>query len=78
MEPETLVSDPSSNQETPRHHNLQSENEEDVSTGELKSAPSSSEIIKAIEVVERDSTAIAESFSSLFASLRSSLSQVHP
>ncbi|KAL1830081.1 hypothetical protein DCAR_0209490 [Daucus carota subsp. sativus] len=76
MEPETLVSDPSSNQETPRHHNLQSENEEDVSTGELKSAPSSSEIIKAIEVVERDSTAIAESFSSLFASLRSSLSQV--
>ncbi|KAL8112456.1 hypothetical protein AgCh_019964 [Apium graveolens] len=77
-EPETLVPDPSSNQEPSRHHNSQSENEveEEVSAGELKSLPSSSEIIKAIEVVERDSTAIAQSFTSLFASLRSSLSQV--
>lgn len=34
------------------------------------------EILKALEAVERDSSAIAESFSSLFSSLRLSLSQV--
>lgn len=34
------------------------------------------EILKALEAVERDSAAIAESFSSLFSSLRLSLSQV--
>ncbi|XP_047970510.1 uncharacterized protein LOC125213809 [Salvia hispanica] len=33
------------------------------------------EILKALEAVERDSAAIAESFSSLFSSLRQSLSQ---
>ncbi|KAJ4835496.1 hypothetical protein Tsubulata_015489 [Turnera subulata] len=36
----------------------------------------SEEIFKAIEVVERDSLAIAESFSSLFSSLRLALSEV--
>ncbi|XVF10593.1 hypothetical protein REPUB_Repub07fG0195700 [Reevesia pubescens] len=35
-----------------------------------------SDILKAVEVVERDSRAIADSFSSLFASLRLALSQV--
>lgn len=35
-----------------------------------------SDIIKALEVVERDSVAIAENFASLFSSLRSSLSEV--
>lgn len=34
------------------------------------------EILKALEAVERDSAAIADSFSSLFSSLRDSLSQV--
>uniref|UniRef100_M1AWY7 Uncharacterized protein n=1 Tax=Solanum tuberosum TaxID=4113 RepID=M1AWY7_SOLTU len=34
------------------------------------------EILKAIEVVERDSMAIAHSYTSLFASLRSTLSEV--
>ncbi|KMZ74433.1 hypothetical protein ZOSMA_129G00260 [Zostera marina] len=34
-----------------------------------------SDIIKALEVVERDSVAIAENFASLFSSLRSSLSE---
>ncbi|KAK6947784.1 BLOC-1-related complex subunit 6, C-terminal helix [Dillenia turbinata] len=34
------------------------------------------EILKALEVVERDSVAIADSFSSLFSSLRFALSQV--
>ncbi|KAK1374811.1 Monocopper oxidase-like protein SKS2 [Heracleum sosnowskyi] len=78
-EAETLVPDPISNQEPTHQHNSQSEEEEEeASPGEMKSSPSpsSSEIIKAIEVVERDSTAIAQSFTSLFASLRSSLSQV--
>ncbi|EOY24747.1 Uncharacterized protein TCM_016259 [Theobroma cacao] len=35
-----------------------------------------SDILKAVEVVERDSLAIADSFSSLFASLRMALSEV--
>ncbi|CAI0417294.1 unnamed protein product [Linum tenue] len=34
------------------------------------------EIVKAVEVVEKDSLAIAESFTSLFSSLRSALSEV--
>ena len=34
------------------------------------------ELLKALEVVERDSVAIAESFGSLFASLRLALSEV--
>lgn len=34
------------------------------------------DIVKALEVAERDSAAIAESFSSLFASLRVALSEV--
>lgn len=36
------------------------------------------EIFRAIQVVERDSLAIAESFTSLFASLRLALSEVFP
>ncbi|PWA57975.1 hypothetical protein CTI12_AA404010 [Artemisia annua] len=34
------------------------------------------DLIRAVEIVERDSIAIAESFASLFSSLRTSLSQV--
>lgn len=37
---------------------------------------SEKDLIRAVETVERDSIAIAESFSSLFSSLRTSLSQV--
>ncbi|GKA10030.1 hypothetical protein Tco_0689463 [Tanacetum coccineum] len=37
---------------------------------------SQKDVIRAVEIVERDSIAIAESFSSLFESLRTSLSQV--
>lgn len=36
------------------------------------------DMLKAIEVVERDSLAIAQSYTSLFASLRLALSQVSP
>ncbi|OAY56470.1 uncharacterized protein LOC110603346 isoform X2 [Manihot esculenta] len=43
---------------------------------ESKPALNHSQIFKALEVVERDSLAIAESFTSLFASLRLALSEV--
>ncbi|KAL3635561.1 hypothetical protein CASFOL_020108 [Castilleja foliolosa] len=43
--------------------------------GESEPSDRRKEILKALEAVERDSAAIAESYSSLFASLRSSLSQ---
>ncbi|KAF8028021.1 hypothetical protein BT93_E0820 [Corymbia citriodora subsp. variegata] len=38
--------------------------------------PNQTDIVKALDVVERDSVAIAESFTSLFASLRLALSEV--
>lgn len=46
----------------------------------IESRPSfdQNDIVKALEVVERDSVAIADSFSSLFASLRLALSEVPP
>lgn len=44
-------------------------------TGE-RPLPKQTDIVKALEVVERDSVAIAESFTSLFASLRVALSEV--
>ncbi|XP_039156840.1 uncharacterized protein LOC120287694 [Eucalyptus grandis] len=44
-------------------------------TGE-RPMPNQTDIVKALEVVERDSVAIAESFASLFASLRLALSEV--
>lgn len=43
---------------------------------ETPSSDSPKEILKALDAVERDSAAIADSFASLFASLRLSLSQV--
>ncbi|TYI91125.1 hypothetical protein E1A91_D03G169700v1 [Gossypium mustelinum] len=43
---------------------------------ESKPPLNKSDILKAVEVVERDSRAIADSFSSLFASLRLALSEV--
>ncbi|KAL3726113.1 hypothetical protein ACJRO7_031066 [Eucalyptus globulus] len=44
-------------------------------TGE-RPMPNQTDIVKALDVVERDSVAIAESFTSLFASLRLALSEV--
>nr|XP_043612634.1 uncharacterized protein LOC122584649 isoform X2 [Erigeron canadensis] len=56
------------------------EEEESTSGSNLETLdPSSmtqSEILKAVAVVERDSVAIADSFSSLFSSLRLALSEV--
>ncbi|XP_019237253.1 PREDICTED: uncharacterized protein LOC109217449 [Nicotiana attenuata] len=50
--------------------------EENVAITKMQSQINGKEILKAIQVVERDSMAIAESFTSLFASLRSTLSEV--
>ncbi|KAL4592568.1 hypothetical protein LXL04_005568 [Taraxacum kok-saghyz] len=49
---------------------------EDSSLPSTSSPISQKEILRAVEVVERDSLAIADSFSSLFASLRIALSEV--
>ncbi|XAR70291.1 hypothetical protein NMG60_11027098 [Bertholletia excelsa] len=78
---ETLVSETELDQQPTRHRNSQAEEEEEGGvdqTGESK-PPSSfdqKEILRAIEVLERDSVAIAGSFTSLFASLRLALSEV--
>ncbi|KAL3498847.1 hypothetical protein ACH5RR_041579 [Cinchona calisaya] len=80
------VPEPQSNQQTTRHSNSDASKFEEEGKdssdskwrGESKT-PSFSEgkeILKAIEVAERDSAAIAQSFTSLFASLRLALSQV--
>lgn len=45
-------------------------------SGEPEPSARGKEILKALEAVERDSAAIADSFSSLFTSLRFTLSQV--
>ncbi|KAJ8555764.1 hypothetical protein K7X08_013260 [Anisodus acutangulus] len=76
---QTLVSDKETNQ-------VNSEVEEEQQRGECgdhgnaesqtSSLVNGKEILKAIEVVERDSMAIANSYTSLFASLRSTLSEV--
>ncbi|KAJ0970183.1 hypothetical protein J5N97_023060 [Dioscorea zingiberensis] len=55
-------------------------NSSPISSGEAPAEPkisiNRSEIMKAMEVVERDSAAIAESFAALFSSLRLALSEV--
>ncbi|KAF9617633.1 hypothetical protein IFM89_037696 [Coptis chinensis] len=54
-----------------------SELKEDVSELEtIKPSLNQNEIIKVLEIVERDSMAIAESYTSLFSSLRLALSRV--
>ncbi|KAF6175117.1 hypothetical protein GIB67_022798 [Kingdonia uniflora] len=63
MEEQTLIPDP--------NHNLQS-----TSPQNPNPSLNQNEIIKVMEIVERDSMAIAESYSSLFSSLRFALSEV--
>ncbi|XP_057978297.1 uncharacterized protein LOC131164824 isoform X2 [Malania oleifera] len=76
--PETLVSglglDQPLSTSCPSSSDAQEEAERDG--GEPKPSFNQAEIFKALEVVERDSVAIAESFTSLFASLRLALSEV--
>ncbi|PIN15102.1 hypothetical protein CDL12_12252 [Handroanthus impetiginosus] len=77
---ETSVSETVTNQRL-AHHQDGDEGHEDANavngneSGEPEPSDRRKEILKALEAVERDSAAIAESFSSLFASLRLSLSQ---
>ncbi|KAI7989327.1 hypothetical protein LOK49_LG13G00974 [Camellia lanceoleosa] len=83
---ETLVSEAEANQEPTLQQNSQLDEEEEedvedeVAGDEIGISKSTSldqkEILRALEVVERDSVAIADSFTSLFASLRLALSEV--
>ncbi|CAL5356140.1 unnamed protein product [Camellia sinensis] len=76
---ETLVSATEPNQQPTRHQNplLAVEAGGENRIGESKSISSldQKEIVRALEILERDSVAIAESFTSLFASLRLALSE---
>ncbi|KAI7988684.1 hypothetical protein LOK49_LG13G00998 [Camellia lanceoleosa] len=82
---ETLVSEAEANQEPTLQQNSQLDEEEEedvedeVAGDEIGISKSTSldqkEILRALEVVERDSVAIADSFTSLFASLRLALSE---
>ncbi|CAK9158887.1 unnamed protein product [Ilex paraguariensis] len=76
--PDTLMSNTEANNLlTGQQKSQQQEEEDDSSRGGGSKAASfdQKDIVKALEVVERDSVAIAESFTSLFASLRLTLSE---
>ncbi|CAK9142217.1 unnamed protein product [Ilex paraguariensis] len=76
---EALISDTEANNIVRHQMNSQEREEEDDDSrgGESKVASfDQKDIMKALEVVERDSVAIAESFTSLFTSLRLALSEV--
>lgn len=77
---DTLVSGAGGdNQQSERPGNSHVEGAADAENrnGELRTASfGKNEMLKALEVVERDSMAIAQSFTSLFASLRTTLSEV--
>ncbi|CAI9094083.1 OLC1v1029741C1 [Oldenlandia corymbosa var. corymbosa] len=64
---------PTSEQEEEESSSISKQSED---SGKPAPVTQGKEILKAIEVVERDSVAIAQSFTSLFASLRLALSQV--
>ncbi|KAI7728083.1 hypothetical protein M8C21_030632 [Ambrosia artemisiifolia] len=68
------------NSQLPQQHNIDEDNTDTKTRGTedplLSSSMSQTEILRAVEVVERNSIAISDSFSSLFASLRLALSQV--
>ncbi|CAL5434058.1 unnamed protein product [Camellia sinensis] len=77
---ETLVSATEPNQQPTRHQNPLLAVEEEGGENRIRESKSISsldqkEIVRALEILERDSVAIAESFTSLFASLRLALSE---
>ncbi|KAA8522413.1 hypothetical protein F0562_013226 [Nyssa sinensis] len=75
--PEAPNSEAEPNQPSTHLQNSQEEEQENNRSDESKTSPfDQKEIVRALEVVERDSVAIAESFTSLFASLRLALSEV--
>nr|GMD75169.1 Filamin A-interacting protein [Ipomoea batatas] len=62
--------------ERPGNSHVEGAADADNRNGELRTASfGKNEMLKALEVVERDSMAIAQSFTSLFASLRTTLSE---
>ncbi|KAG2681140.1 hypothetical protein I3843_11G131100 [Carya illinoinensis] len=71
---ETLISEPPLDQSSTSPQTASGLAEDDHA--EPVPALNQTEIFRALEVVERDSVAIAESFTSLFASLRLALSEV--
>ncbi|XP_052210492.1 uncharacterized protein LOC127813520 isoform X2 [Diospyros lotus] len=75
-----VVSETNPNHPPGRHRNFEVEEEGGREwNGESKANATpfdQKELLRALEVVERDSTAIAQSFTSLFASLRLALSEV--
>lgn len=71
---ETLISEPPLDQSSTSPQTASGLAEDDHA--EPLPALNQTEIFRALEVVERDSVAIAESFTSLFASLRLALSEV--
>uniref|UniRef100_A0A5B7ANE6 BLOC-1-related complex subunit 6 C-terminal helix domain-containing protein n=1 Tax=Davidia involucrata TaxID=16924 RepID=A0A5B7ANE6_DAVIN len=75
-DPETLNSETEPNQPSTRHPDSQEEEENNRRDESKASSFDQKEILRALEMVERDSLAIGESFTSLFASLRLALSEV--
>lgn len=73
---ETLISEPKPLDPPSIFPRPGSNSSEDDRT-ESRSALDQTEMFRALEVLERDSVAIAESFTSLFASLRLALSEVN-
>ncbi|XP_027081736.2 uncharacterized protein [Coffea arabica] len=86
---DSIALEPGTNEQQPRYQNSvtpkfnEQEEAEDNSVNrnekeepKTTSFPECKDVLKAVEVVERDSVAIAQSFASLFASLRLALSQV--
>ena len=69
------MGDPVEEEEEPNFSEDPNPNPESERETLIFNANNQREILKAIEVVERDSFAIAQSFTSVFASLRLSLSQ---
>lgn len=72
---EVKMGDPVEEEEEPNFSEDPNPNPESERETLIFNANNQREILKAIEVVERDSFAIAQSFTSVFASLRLSLSQ---
>ncbi|KAK2984538.1 hypothetical protein RJ640_018916 [Escallonia rubra] len=75
---ETVVSRGDPTRRSAQHTKCQEEEGAEDRSEEAKPPPppDQKEILRALEVVERDSVAIAQSFTSLFASLRVALSEV--
>ncbi|XP_058083013.1 uncharacterized protein LOC131230986 isoform X2 [Magnolia sinica] len=73
---ETLIPETTLDRDLDPHANAPHDALESDAPGPIPPSSFPRDIFRALEVVERDSTAIAESFTSLFSSLRLALSEV--